>query len=126
MRICLYGSQGALLFDGHRIGISELLLSDPKLSPESHLLVKQSLQAGSYLLDLVNAVLDMAKLESDKLNLETAPLSLTQDIATHTANMASFVRAKGLIYEQSVDIQYQGSVIGDKLRLNQILSNALS
>lgn len=94
--------------------------------PESHENRLQHIErAGKHLLDIINDVLDLAKIESGKLTLENAPLNL-QSLA-HDALSLFSEQAKTKSIELKVDISpLPNGLVGDSTRLRQCLLNYLS
>ncbi len=82
--------------------------------------------AGGHLLELVNDVLDVAKIESGKLELELAAFGLDQ-LVERVASIAD-VRAsqKGLALKLHVDPAIPRELEGDSLRIGQILLNYIN
>ncbi|KAG9011622.1 hypothetical protein FRB93_002683 [Tulasnella sp. JGI-2019a] len=110
----------------HMIGISELLLADTTLSEHQRHLVEKCLQSGEILLELVGMVLDMGKVEAGKLELEQHPFRLSEVLAdAELFTLAA--QKKGLDFIQDIPSSlFAGQLIGDRLRLRQVLSNFLS
>lgn len=81
-------------------------------------------QSSKHLLDVINDILDISKIEADRLNLEQKPFQLGT-IFENLASMISLkVSEKGLGFEIDLptDLAHQ-SLIGDPLRLGQVLLN---
>jgi PAS domain S-box-containing protein len=78
------------------------------------------------LMDLVNNVLDMSRIESGQLNLELFPFNLTKLLARITNHHAPLAAQKGLEFKVSYASDIPQWVIGDSLRLQQILTNLIS
>ncbi|GAA5858880.1 hypothetical protein JCM8547_007140 [Rhodosporidiobolus lusitaniae] len=106
------------------LGICELLLGE-QISKEQRVLVEKALQSGENLLDLVGTVLDVRKVETGELILESAPFHLS-DALSDARLFAVSAQKKGLKFVEDVQPFYEGTVLGDRLRLRQILANALS
>ncbi|GAA5954653.1 hypothetical protein JCM21900_006093 [Sporobolomyces salmonicolor] len=108
------------------LGICELLLSDDsKLEELQRSLVKKALRSGEILLELVGAVLDVRKVETGELRLESAPFLLAEAVAD--ARLFSVAaQKKGIDFFEDISAYYEGPVLGDRLRLRQVLANALS
>ena len=81
--------------------------------------------AGQHLLEVINAVLDLSKIESGKLDLEIAPLNVRAIVKNAVSMIAAKVREKHLeIFE---DVSLKNAVFsGDALRLQQALLNYLT
>lgn len=107
------------------LGISELLLDDESLSPKHQSLVKKQLHAGEVLLQLVSMVLDLGKMEANKLDLEKAPF-LISDLMKDLDIFASLADAKGIYFGRILDVREDCPLVGDRLRLAQVLSNFIS
>jgi PAS domain S-box-containing protein len=109
------------------LGFSEILLNSDfgKLSERQHKYVTSIEASGKHLLGLINDLLDLAKIESGKLELlpENVIISeLCQSSLLFVRQMALKKKIQ-LSYEQDMDIPF---IIGDQRRLKQILVNLLS
>ncbi|HEX3611372.1 MAG TPA: HAMP domain-containing protein [Sporichthyaceae bacterium] len=83
--------------------------------------------AGSDLLELINDILDLSKIEAGKMDLHLAPVQLRTLSSFAEATFGAVARQKGL--ELVVDADPTGlpdSIITDELRLQQVLRNLLS
>ncbi|KAG9013786.1 hypothetical protein FRB94_000766 [Tulasnella sp. JGI-2019a] len=110
----------------HMIGISELLLVDRTLSENQRRLVEKCLHSGEILLELVGMVLDIGKVEAGKLELEQLPFRLSEVLADAEL-FALAAQKKGLDFIPDVSPSlFSGELIGDRLRLRQVLANFLS
>jgi signal transduction histidine kinase/CheY-like chemotaxis protein len=81
--------------------------------------------AGGSLLSLLNTILDLSKIESGELTLETAPLDVEQILRETISLFAKTAQVKGL----TIDGQWDGALrycLGDAGRLRQMLSNLVS
>ncbi len=108
------------------VGFSVLLEKDAD-KPEKVLEYTRKITASSHhLLSLINDVLDMSKIESGKTSLNVDLFHLPQFLEELNIILMPQAKAK----KQSFEIHVQGSppekLMGDKLRLNQILINLLS
>lgn len=99
------------------------LLVDLDLTQEQRDLVQTSLRAGEAMLDLVNEILDFARLEADTIQLESIPFDPREVIEEAVAVFAGRTEAKGL--ELGVDIHEDvpAQLRGDPARLRQMLMN---
>jgi PAS domain S-box-containing protein len=82
--------------------------------------------AGKHLLDVINDILDAAKIEAGKLTLEKRHFSLLRVIDNVMSLITGQVNDKGLILTVSLAPDLPEWVEGDDLRLAQILINLLS
>jgi signal transduction histidine kinase/DNA-binding response OmpR family regulator len=107
------------------IGFSELLLEDSgKLMPEHVLFVRDIHTSGKHLLQLINAVLDLAKIESGRVSLELRPLDPKQQIASACALTSALAQKKQQRLTQAVETTR--NVRADAGKLQQILLNLVS
>lgn len=107
------------------IGFSNQL-SDKGLSREEAQTVAKIRQSGSHLLDLVNDLLDSAKLESGNIVLENTGFSVINEIHTVTDLFSGEAQRKSIHLESMVDPNIPTVVIGDAVRFRQILINLVS
>ncbi len=104
------------------LGMAQLLSGD-NLQPEQHEQITDILKAGDHLLSVVTDILDFAKLEAGKFELQVAPLDLRKLIEDVATMLAHSVKAKGLelMISYAEDAPYR--VLGDARALRQILLN---
>jgi signal transduction histidine kinase/CheY-like chemotaxis protein len=81
--------------------------------------------SGDALLAILNDLLDLSKIEAGKFELERAPFSLRGLILDASKMFAYRVREKGLRFESSVADALPDGLLGDALRLRQVLLNLL-
>lgn len=107
------------------IGFAGLLKDEP-LTHSQRNYAQLIADAGDHLLDLINTVLDHAKIEAGKLALESIPFdlrTLVDAVATMVNQQAS---AKGLVFETFISDSLPPRIVGDPTRLRQILINLLA
>ncbi len=83
-------------------------------------------QAGNALLDTLNDILDLSKIEAGKLDLESAPFDLEAVTGSAVGAFSASALAKGLEFSLYVDERARGTFEGDAARLRQVLCNLLS
>jgi PAS domain S-box-containing protein len=106
------------------IGMSDLLLQmDLKIEQRDYLETIRS--SGNALLAIINDILDYSKIDGDKLELEILPFDLARCIEVSMDLVAAKAAEKGLelTYFQENDVP--ATLIGDEIRLRQILTNLL-
>ena len=79
--------------------------------------------SGHQMLSIVGAILDFCKLGAGKLQLEQLPIDLHQVITDAAAGFVGMASEKGLDLQVRVDPALQVQVLGDALRLGQVLGN---
>ena len=108
------------------LGFSELLLDDERLASDQRDKIRNLSNAGKHLLELVNGLLDLSKIESGRMELATRAFLLHEVIQSCAALMAPDVTRKRLEFTLNVDQRLPKAVIGDPTRLRQVILNLLS
>ncbi len=104
------------------IGMSHLALQT-ELNPKQEDYIFKANRAAHSLLGLINDILDFSKIEAGKMDVEEVDFHL-EDVLDNLANMMAVkVQEKGLELLFSVDSDVPKSLIGDPLRLGQVLIN---
>ncbi|HET9658234.1 MAG TPA: PAS domain S-box protein [Kineosporiaceae bacterium] len=107
------------------LGFAQLLELD-ELSPEQQEAVSQISRAGRHLLNLINEVLDISRIESGQLTLSREPVSLRQ-VVQETLPLVRPLAAARRITLAHADLADCGQyVMADHQRLKQVLINLLS
>lgn len=75
---------------------------------------------------IINNILDFAKLEAGKFQLEERPFSFSEYIKKREKQFTAMVEQKGLHFVLNVAPEVPDAVIGDELRLTQVLNNLVS
>lgn len=107
------------------LGFSQLMSHGPGVTAEQKENLDIITRSGEHLLNLINNVLDISKIESGRVEVEEAPLDLHQTVQDIKDLMDVRARGKGLSFslEQSPDLPRQVCVDGAKLR--QVLINLI-
>lgn len=109
------------------IGITEMLKEDAEVDGDAHLdePLARVLRAGRLLLQLINEVLDLAKIEAGKLELQPEDTDLRSllDSVVETAEPLAEKNRNALVVEADADLG-RGNI--DSMRLRQIVLNLLS
>ncbi|MEO6856346.1 MAG: response regulator, partial [Rhodoferax sp.] len=104
------------------IGMSHLALKT-ELNPRQHDYVLKIRQSGQHLLGILNDILDFSKVEAGKLSIEHTPFELDQVLENVANVIADKAQAKNLELVFDLPAQVPQSLLGDPLRLSQILIN---
>ncbi len=109
------------------LGFAQLLDIDQRhpLAAAQRPWVAQIQQAGWHLLEMINDVLDLSRIESGNLRLQTATLDLPELVAASVALVAGDAERRGIRLSEDL-AEGTASVVGDATRLKQILTNLLS
>ncbi|WP_236611625.1 ligand-binding sensor domain-containing protein, partial [Xanthomonas vasicola] len=107
------------------LGMSELLLKT-SLDTKQRSYTDSIRRAGAHLLRLVNDALDLARIESGRLELDLQPFSVRQLLAEIEALMAPLAQERGLRFSQEIGLLGDITASGDCTRIRQILLNLLN
>ena len=106
------------------MGIADLL-AQTQLSATQDKYVQIFRRAGENLLNLINDILDLSKVEASQLELERTGFSLKEQTEIAIEMVAARAHEKGLILSCDIAADVPDSVIGDPTRLRQVLMNLL-
>jgi PAS domain S-box-containing protein len=106
------------------MGISDLL-AKTALSPEQDKYVQIFRRAGDNLLNLINDILDLSKVEASQLELEQTGFSLNDLLEKVTEMVALRASEKGLTMVYEIAPGVPNDLVGDPTRLRQVLLNLL-
>ena len=104
------------------IGMSHLALKSG-LTPRQHDYVSKIEQAGQHLMGVINDILDFSRIEAGKLRIDAHPFVLDQVLAGVVDVVSHKASAKGLELICDVDSRVPQNLVGDALRIGQILIN---
>ncbi len=119
------------------MGFGQLLQmnSSQNLSPQELENTEEVLKAGAHLLDLINEMLDLAKVESGHITLSVEPVNIDVLVNECLDLMSPLAQQRKLVVEldkkstdatQGKDINWNRCVLADRTRLKQALLNLLS
>ena len=103
-------------------GFSELMQS-LDLPAQANSFNQKIQQASSHLLSVINDILDLSKIEANKLELKPEPVRLSRLMLELDDMMQLQARRKGLSLQVSVDPALHRPVMLDALRFNQVMIN---
>ncbi|MFW9617299.1 ATP-binding protein [Aquabacterium sp.] len=107
------------------LGLAQLGLNLPPCDPQVKTVLERISHSGKHLLGVINDILDFTKIEAGKLPIEHTPLSPRELAEDAMAVVAERARDKGLALTLHCEAA-PPAVMGDPLRINQILLNLLS
>jgi len=79
-----------------------------------------------HLLDIINDILDLSKIEADKIKLELEPFSLREELQSSLEPLALAAREKNLAFHWTIDAATPDRLSGDAGRLRQVLINLVN
>ncbi|MDD2899756.1 MAG: ATP-binding protein [Desulfuromonadaceae bacterium] len=101
------------------------LLAYTDLTQEQNQYLSAIMVSSKNLLQLINDILDLSKIESGKLELEQNTFSLSGCINDLIKTQIEYIRTKGLSISTTISPEVPDTIIGDPLRLKQILLNII-
>ncbi len=104
------------------LGVGELL-RETNLTPEQKRYVDMFQKSGEHLLNLINDILDLSKIESGHMELERIDFNLLSIIEHVRSILAPKTREKGIELLIDIDPFIPGYLIGDPQKIKQILIN---
>ncbi|HTI67215.1 MAG TPA: PAS domain S-box protein [Caulobacteraceae bacterium] len=106
------------------MGIADLLAKTP-LTPEQDKYVQIFRRSGDNLLNLINDILDLSKVEASQLDLERTGFSLSDHLEKVVEMVAPRAQEKGLTLTCEIVSGVKNDLVGDPTRLRQVLLNLL-
>ncbi len=106
------------------IGLTELVL-DSELAPEQRDNLTAVAESAEALLSLINHILDFSKIEAGKLELDAVEFSLRTMVAGILKTLSLEAHRKGLELIGDIRADVPDRLIGDVVRLRQVLMNLL-
>jgi two-component system, sensor histidine kinase and response regulator len=104
------------------IGLTYLSLQDT-LPPSQRDRLSKIEQAGRSLMGVINDILDFSKIEAGAMVLESVPFTIAQVLDNVDTMVGDAARAKGLTFAHIVEPDVPAWVVGDAVRLQQVLIN---
>lgn len=111
------------------LGFAQLLEADRKNADpgeDNNELTQQILQAGWHLLELINEILDMSKIEAGKINLQPTAVSYQEALIDSLALIETSAKSRNITIQEEILDKDPYMVFADPMRLKQIMLNLLS
>ncbi|MCM8732990.1 DUF3369 domain-containing protein [Azospirillum sp. A1-3] len=99
------------------------LLEHTSLTGDQRELVSVVRESAGALLTIINDILDFSKIEAGRLDLERVPVSLANVVEGVAETLAPGARGKGLSLVTYIDPDLPAEVVGDPVRIRQVLFN---
>ncbi|MDB2331446.1 ATP-binding protein [Alteromonas sp.] len=107
------------------LGLTSVLLSN-ELNENARPKLEKIQQSGSSLNRILNDVLDVSKLNAGKLTIESIPFDLVATVKNGISFYTQLAQDKGISLNVDIDKTVNTDVVGDAVRLLQILNNLVS
>ncbi len=108
------------------IGLDTLALRDQTISGQTRDYLEKIGESAKHLLNLINEILDMSRIESGRLVLRREVFSLSAMLEQINTMVMSQCGDKGLAYECRILNRVDDAYIGDDMKLKEVLINILS
>lgn len=108
------------------LGFSQLFDFDTNLTESQHENIREIRKAGQHLLQLINDVLDLAKIESGKLTLSLEPVLPRRIVEECTGLLRSMAESRGILLRSDTGGLENVYLYADAVRFKQVVLNLLS
>ena len=108
------------------LGFAELALDNEHTHPKIKNYLDKIADGTKWLLNIINDILDISKIESGKMELESIPFDLSEVISRCQTVIQPTIEDKGLELRVYAELASDIMLMGDPLRLYQVLMNLLS
>ncbi len=107
------------------LGFAQILRQDANLSPKQREYVETMYRSGNHLLQMINDILDLSKIEAGKIELLPVDIELAQFVEDLRGMFHLRCQEKGLWLKFEVDSQLPRYIVADAQKLRQVLINLI-
>jgi two-component system sensor histidine kinase/response regulator len=107
------------------IGLTRLMLTDKDLNTKQRETLLKINNSSKLLLGIINDILDYSKIEAGKLEMDYHPFSLNEILDNLRSIFNDKISEKGLDFYYDISSDIPGILLGDSLRLSQVITNLL-
>ena len=107
------------------IGLDSIALKDPDTPPKTREYLEKIGSSAEHLLNLINEILDMSRIESGRLVLRNEEFSFAKLLEAINTMFSAQCSGKGLDYQCHINGHVDDYYIGDNVKLRQVLINIL-
>ena len=107
------------------IGLNSIALKDPNVSEDTKKYLEKIGDSAQHLLELINNILDMSRIESGRVTIKTEDFSLRKALSQVETIIDGQCRDKGLDFDCQIHSSVSDYYAGDATKLKQILINIL-
>ena len=108
------------------IGLNNIAMNDPTASDKVREYLKKSDASAQHLLNIINDILDMSRIESGKMIVKHEEFSFAKCLEQVNTIISGQCRDKGLRYDCRTSGKIDGHYVGDEMKLKQVMLNILS
>ncbi|MCK5908403.1 MAG: response regulator [Caulobacter sp.] len=107
------------------LGMAQIMAAS-ELSPDQRRRLDTITASGQSLLGVINAILDISKIEAGKMEINPAPFDLSAHLDALRQLYGGLARDKDLDFDLEITADARGWRLGDADRLRQVMSNLIS
>ena len=107
------------------IGLNNIAMNDPSASEKMKEYLKKTSESAHHLLDIINDILDMSRIESGRMVIKEEDFSLPEALEQVNTIINGQCNEKGLSYDSVIEGSIDDYYIGDAIKLKQVLINIL-
>ena len=107
------------------IGLNNIALNDPETSEKTKDYLEKSGTSAHHLLNIINDILDMSRIESGRMVIKTEEFSFSKTLEQVNTIISGQCREKGLSYDCRINGKVDDYYIGDDMKLRQVMINIL-
>ena len=107
------------------IGLDNIALNDPQTPEKTREYLEKIGDSASHLLNLINDILDMSRIESGRMTFKNEEFSFSELLGTVNTMFSGQCADKGLEYACQIKGEVDDYYIGDMMKLRQVLINIL-
>jgi len=108
------------------LGVAEIVLHNESLDQDAREAIEKIHSSGEMLLGIINDILDLSKIEAERLELNVVGYDIASLISDTAQLNITRIGSKPIEFEVDVDENVPARLLGDDLRVKQILNNLLS
>ncbi|MDK2597062.1 CHASE domain-containing protein [Pseudoalteromonas obscura] len=102
------------------------LVSDTELTSEQHEYIELAHSSANSLLTIINDILDLSKVEAGRLEIESRSFCIYEKVKGVQQTYQLLAHEKGLAFEFQSNLQQKVEIIGDEVRILQIINNLMN
>ena len=107
------------------IGLNNIALNDPQTPEKTRGYLERIGTSAQHLLGIINDILDMSRIESGRMDIKHERFDLEKTLDQVNTMISGQCRTKGLHYTYTIDPKSSRCLIGDDMKLRQVLINIL-
>jgi PAS domain S-box-containing protein len=108
------------------LGVTEILMENNTINEDIKEGLNKIYNSGNLLLGIINDILDFSKIEAGKMDILPAPYNVAELIGDSAHLNALRIESKPIAFKVLPNVNIPAKLIGDELRIKQILNNLLS